>query len=586
MRPCLSDSKRLEIQQYKVKALEIERRLAETNRHPPYTTSEEDRRDCEENSRKFLGEVDSGSVHSDNHTDHDVDNENFVTSISEWDISSIPGTDHEYCGLASLCSGATVTIDYQENVNDTAGQSNDTFVPQPTTTMIRSDSFIVDEPSECFLKQLEDNGVVPSNSTSLTDCSTKTELNQTKIFVKPVDRRKSETLKKMATPKAKKYTPKPFPFKKGRIPSDNISNLPDKLVRKCQNSNVNVVDIRRERQEKAASKQTARPNSQTRQLTSSSSVETSFTQTDINYDCCNDTSTVDERIAEIVSNVEEKFHNEIVFFLDKQKREQEAFLRKLMSQVKVKQDAFQCALVMQIKALIGESVSAFLNNQDNLTTGLHDRSNLMNDVNGNLSALEIKGGNDCRQTEVSFLLVVSFSHFGDFSWQFFTLALAVFSGDLTNQPRKIARALRKLFLTGRNSSQKIAAATKINAFVRGYLTRRLFKTEHVQELLKTIRDTLYLVIDLHFEDNDVDSVADIKMKHNLLQQLESNRYNLSHIFTQKTPAERMAMIAVDTQMMMHRLVQNNSKNKGPTNVNRSSSASVEDKLKKLKIIKL
>lgn len=398
LRPCLSESQREEIQRFKAKALEIERRLAEKNKNSTIsirsTSHTNIQADCTDFQENILGCIETCSVQSENQTDLDADNDNFVTSISEWDISSIRGTDHEI-GTVTLCSGATETVDYQESVNDTAGQSNDTFVP--LSTMIRSDSFIVDEPSECFLKQLEDNGVVPSNSTSLTDVSTKTELNQTKIFVKPVEKRKPE-VKKYSNPKLKKYPPKPFPFKKGRIPSDNISNLPEKLIRKCQNSNVSsVVDIRRERQEKAsASKQTVSNNNQIRKPTAS--VESSFTQTDIIHEY-NDTGSVNMRIAEIVANVEEKFHNEIVFFLDKQKREQEAFLRKLMLQVKVKQDAFQCSLVMQIKALIGESVSTFFKNQDNLSGQQHN-SNLMNDVNGNLSVQEIKD-NNCRETEVS-----------------------------------------------------------------------------------------------------------------------------------------------------------------------------------------
>lgn len=63
------------------------------------------------------------------------------------------------------------------------------------------------------------------------------------------------------------------------------------------------------------------------------------------------------------------------------------------------------------------------------------------------------------------------------------------------------------------------AATRINAWVRGYLTRRLLKTEHVQEITKIIRDSLYLIIDLHSEKIDNDCAADVQMKHNLLQQV-------------------------------------------------------------------
>lgn len=378
--------------------MEIERRLASKNKNSTIfdntnqTTIQRESAEYPENINKFLVDLESCSVHSENHTDQDVDNDNFVTSISEWDVSSIRGTDIDN-GTVSLCSGATDMVDYQVNVNDTAGQSNDTFVPLPST-IIRSDSFIVDQPSEFFLKQLEDNGVVPSNSTSLTDVSTKTEINQTKVFVKSVDKRKPE-IKKNASTKLKKYAPKPFPFKKGRIASDNISNLPEKLIRKCQSSNVSVVDIRRERQDRSGSKQTI-PNNQTRKP--ASPVESSSTQTDIYHD----TSSVDERIAEIVSSIEEKFHNEIVFFLEKQKREQEAFLRKLLSQVKVKQDAFQSSLVMQIKAMIGDGGSTFLKNPDHLSDQ-HNNSNLLSDVNGNLSLQKFK--DDCRQTEVRFPII-------------------------------------------------------------------------------------------------------------------------------------------------------------------------------------
>lgn len=382
LRPCLSESKREEIRRFKAKALEIERRLAEKNKTSCITHTDE-QPDIEEMN---LGDIENSSIHSENHTDNDVDN--FITSISEWDISSIPGTDHDN-GTVSVCSGVTETIDYSENVNDsTAGQSNDTFVPSP---IIRSDSFIVDEPSECFLKQLEDNGVVPTNSTSHTDVSIKTESNQTKIFVKQMEKRKPD-IKKMTNPKIKKYPPKPFVIKKGRITSDNISNLPDKLIRKCQTTNLS--DVRKDRQDKfkpnTSINQTRKPMSQ---------VESSFTQTDIHQEYSNDTTYIDDRIAGIIADVEDKFHNEIMFFLDKQKREQDAFLRKLMSQVKVKQDAFQCNLILQIKAMISDGVSKFLNNQANLT-GLHTTTNMLNDVNGNLSVLEI-GVTDCNRNEVS-----------------------------------------------------------------------------------------------------------------------------------------------------------------------------------------
>ncbi|KAJ6638458.1 Centriolar coiled-coil protein of 110 kDa [Pseudolycoriella hygida] len=504
LRPCLSESKREEIQRFKAKALEVERRLAQRKGNSMNKNGivQADQIDFHSNTENTQTDPENASVHSEMHTD----NENFVTSISEWDISSIPGTDTETVAV-SLYSPA-----YQENCH-TAGQSMDTFVP---STIIRSDSFIVDEPSECFLKQLEDTGVIPSSSTSLTDVSNKTELNQTKIFIDAQEKRKPE-VKKTTNPKLKKAPTKSFSFKKGRIPSENISNLPDKLIRKCQNSNVS-----RERLEKVVSKQSSAAN-QIRKPTTP--VESTFTQTDSSPE--SDTVTFHERIAEMMASVEEKFHKEIISFLDKQKREQEAFLQNLLSQVKVKQDAFHNSLIMQIKTFLGDGTS---NSTKNPLQQI-DSSGLSNDVNGNWSSSKDRG-NHCNQTE------------------------------------------------------KDKAATKINAFVRGYLTRRLFKTEHVQEIVKTVRDTLYFVIDLHFESSEVESVADIQMKHNLLQQLEACRYNLSHIFLSKTRAEQMDMIAIDRDMKTHRLLASSQKDKEPSNTNRSMSFSLENKLKKLKIIEL
>lgn len=365
---------------------------------------EDDR--TEENAQDFVEDIESCSVQSENQTD--LDNENFVTSISEWDISSIPGFDYDN-GTVSLCSAATTdNVDCSENVNDIAGQTDPSNENTVVPALIRSDSFIVDEPSECFLKQLECSGfVVPSNTLADVDSSNGTQftqLSQTKVFAKPVEKRKPD-LRKNATPKAKKFPPKPYTFKKARIPSDNISNLPDKLIRKCQYNT--AVDIRRERSHKGALKQMSVVSSPARKIPTPSME--SFTQTDTNSHECsdaNDTSAVDVRIAQIVANIEAKFHNEIVAFLDKQKREQEAFLRKLMSEVKVKQDAFQSDLFMQIKALIGDGVSTLPTNHDDTSVNhdnkiavLNSAPDGVNDVNGNVPSTGAND-NDCRPSEV------------------------------------------------------------------------------------------------------------------------------------------------------------------------------------------
>lgn len=67
--------------------------------------------------------------------------------------------------------------------------------------------------------------------------------------------------------------------------------------------------------------------------------------------------------------------------------------------------------------------------------------------------------------------------------------------------------------------EEVRAATIIAAYTRGYLTRRLFKTTKVQNIVKTIRDTLLFILDLHYEGNDNESSADIELKSHLIQQV-------------------------------------------------------------------
>lgn len=67
--------------------------------------------------------------------------------------------------------------------------------------------------------------------------------------------------------------------------------------------------------------------------------------------------------------------------------------------------------------------------------------------------------------------------------------------------------------------EEVKAATTIAAYMRGYLTRRLFRTMRVQNIVKTIRDTLLFVLDMHYEDNQNESAADIELKSHLIQQV-------------------------------------------------------------------
>jgi len=72
------------------------------------------------------------------------------------------------------------------------------------------------------------------------------------------------------------------------------------------------------------------------------------------------------------------------------------------------------------------------------------------------------------------------------------------------------------------------AATLLNAVTRGFLVRRLFRTEQVQRIVQTIRDTLIFVLNLHLETYgtklDQEEPANIRLKARLLQQVNSIRF--------------------------------------------------------------
>ncbi|XP_017060567.1 uncharacterized protein LOC108100935 isoform X2 [Drosophila ficusphila] len=103
------------------------------------------------------------------------------------------------------------------------------------------------------------------------------------------------------------------------------------------------------------------------------------------------------------------------------------------------------------------------------------------------------------------------------------------------------------------------AATRINAAVRGFLTRRLFATEQVQRIVQTIRDTLIFVLNLHLETcghgrQNAEEPANLRLKARLLQQLCSASRTLHLIFFQTNTKERMEIIARDRKRIKTKLL--------------------------------
>uniref|UniRef100_A0A1A9WVP0 Uncharacterized protein n=1 Tax=Glossina brevipalpis TaxID=37001 RepID=A0A1A9WVP0_9MUSC len=101
------------------------------------------------------------------------------------------------------------------------------------------------------------------------------------------------------------------------------------------------------------------------------------------------------------------------------------------------------------------------------------------------------------------------------------------------------------------------AATKINAYARGFLVRRLLRTEQIQRIVRTIRDTLIFVLNLHFETcenpDEANEPENIKLKARLLQQLTSASRSLHSYFFELSIKDRLDIIAQDRKRIKNKL---------------------------------
>ncbi|XP_065085386.1 centriolar coiled-coil protein of 110 kDa [Ochlerotatus camptorhynchus] len=134
------------------------------------------------------------------------------------------------------------------------------------------------------------------------------------------------------------------------------------------------------------------------------------------------------------------------------------------------------------------------------------------------------------------------------------------------------------------------AASLINAHVRGYLTRRLFQTDHVQKMIQVIRDTLLFILDLHHEKTvarqQIRSPADVQLKRTLLQQLTSACYQLHEVFFEISIPQRMEIIRRDRETLRRRLENRPRTASSAGSTKSSTSARRQLSLRKLQMCSL
>ncbi|XP_058442893.1 centriolar coiled-coil protein of 110 kDa isoform X2 [Malaya genurostris] len=136
------------------------------------------------------------------------------------------------------------------------------------------------------------------------------------------------------------------------------------------------------------------------------------------------------------------------------------------------------------------------------------------------------------------------------------------------------------------------AASLINAYARGYLTRRLFQTECVQKVVEIIRDTLLFILDMHHENRTAKrsrSPVDVQRKRTLIQQLTSACDKLHQIFIESSTKQRMEIIRQDREKIKHKLVnrpKTSRSNESSRSVNFKCERSLDKRYRKLQLCSL
>ncbi|XP_061175189.1 uncharacterized protein LOC133184238 isoform X1 [Saccostrea echinata] len=121
---------------------------------------------------------------------------------------------------------------------------------------------------------------------------------------------------------------------------------------------------------------------------------------------------------------------------------------------------------------------------------------------------------------------------------------------------------------------------RVSACVKGYLTRRLLKTEKVQEIIKTIQDTKQFAYSFQAETpikRGVFSHQDRDLLDRIIAQLQAALLDIHEIFFEIPVYERMALIAHSRQLLEEKRLRdsNNVRSSVSTSQPRVSSATIK-----------
>ncbi|KAG8432975.1 hypothetical protein GDO86_017299 [Hymenochirus boettgeri] len=116
---------------------------------------------------------------------------------------------------------------------------------------------------------------------------------------------------------------------------------------------------------------------------------------------------------------------------------------------------------------------------------------------------------------------------------------------------------------------------KASALAKGFLTRRLMKTEKLKNLKKTVKDTLEFMRTFKSEipiTKGIVSSQDASLQERVYAQLRAALYEIHDIFFTMKPAERMNIIAHDREFRREKMIRSMEKVKSPRDKVALSSA--------------
>lgn len=120
------------------------------------------------------------------------------------------------------------------------------------------------------------------------------------------------------------------------------------------------------------------------------------------------------------------------------------------------------------------------------------------------------------------------------------------------------------------------------AAAKGFLTRRLLRTERVTQLVRTVRDSQHFLKALQQQSpyKELCSRQDLMLQERVALQLRATRYEIYDIFFSLSAAERMQLISMDRDLVRERELKRQNGASGRPKGKSSLSAATQKSLER------